>query len=164
MRSDHVEMSVIVWSSVLDVEAFLGRITDIATCLPDIESATLSDAAGRPPADGDPGRTAPTGAILLVCRGSRATISDYELFHTHGRTGWRLSGPVDYAGTISFSGDASVTQLRSTLTVGAGPSDLVGSLGRQAAALVNSKFLRELARRIETGPVAAAVESSARHC
>jgi hypothetical protein len=120
-------MSVIVWSSVLEVEAFLARITNIAACLPESDSAALAD---------------PPSTMIIDWHGRGPSVAQYLLKQTHGRTEWRISGPVEYRGTILSFGDASLTQLRSTLCIGSKPAE-------PGPAFVNSRFVRELAHRIE---------------
>lgn len=127
MASERAGMSVIVWASVLEVEQYLAQIIKLAGCLPDIDRAVLAD---------------PPSTMIIDRRGYGPSIARYQLYQTPGRTEWRICEPVGYHGTIVTFGDVSLTQLRSTLSLGtATPED--------GPAFEHSSFLRELAHRIE---------------
>jgi hypothetical protein len=115
-----------VWASVLEVEQYLAQITRLAGCLPDIDRAVLAD----PP------------STMIIDRGSGPSVARYQLYQTPGRTEWRIGEPVGYHGTIVTFGDVSLTQVRSTFSLGT-------TTAEAGSAVIHSSFLRELAHRIE---------------
>ena len=127
MSSERAGMSVIVWASVLEVEQYLAQISKLVGCLPDIDRAVLAD---------------PPTTMIVDRRGRGPSIVRYQLYQTPGRTEWRIGEPVDYHGTIVAFGDVSLTQLRSTLSLGTVAAE-------DSLLFIHSEFLRELAHRIE---------------
>jgi hypothetical protein len=121
-------LSVVVWANVLKVNRYLSDIVNIALCLPNLTAAAV--AAERP------------DEIALIGREFGAARAGYRLDHTPNKTEWHIEGPLGYIGTILVFGDASISQLRSTLhqTI---PGEGAGQ------ALLHLGFLRELADRIE---------------
>jgi hypothetical protein len=127
MSTCETTLSVVVWANVLDVNRYLGDIANIALCIPDIADAAHAEQPDE---------------VAIDSREFGPAIRSCHLDHTPIRTDWQIAGPVAYSGTILCFGDASISQLRSTMQVeAAGP--IAG------VALVHVRFLRRLAERIE---------------
>ncbi|HET6211165.1 MAG TPA: hypothetical protein VFD94_12315 [Jatrophihabitans sp.] len=122
-------LSVVVWANIFEVNRYLGDIVNIVRCIPDITEATHGEGPDE---------------VAVTSREFGAALTSCGLDHTPQRTEWHVEGPVGCTGTILVFGDASISQLRSTL-------QLATSGDRAGQALVHMRFLRELADRIEAG-------------
>jgi hypothetical protein len=128
MSTCETTLSVVVWANVLDVNRYLGDIANIALCIPDVADAVHAEQPDE---------------VAIDSREFGPAIRPCHLDHTPMRTDWQIAGPVAYSGTILCFGDASISQLRSTMRVEAADPIAV-------VALVHVLFLRGLAERIES--------------
>ncbi|MEO6702366.1 MAG: SRPBCC family protein [Jatrophihabitantaceae bacterium] len=132
MKSTDTRASAVVLAPVLTVYRCLGDIATIAASLPGVCSVRL-DRAGH--------------GIDLGYRlaGDRtATLAEhYRLHNEHHQVDWQLTGLVNYRGSFTVFGDASLSQLTSTVS-----TDQPEWLGR--ACEQHQQMLRRLVCTIET--------------
>jgi hypothetical protein len=104
MGSTHTRASAVVLAPVFTVARCLSDIGTIASCLPGVCSVQL-----------DPGRQAVELAFQPAADARPVLAERYRLHCDHHHIDWQLVGQVNYQGSFTIFGDASVSQLTSTV-------------------------------------------------